>query len=561
MKENAVSTDLGQDLFDVQDGSEEFRLPDELELELTVRDRDTIAALCEHEDLEAREQYALSALRIGVLALRHARGQVDADLVRREGQRLLADLQGHLGRHSQTVQDRLTHSLRDYFDPENGHFQQRIRNLIKRDGELEELLRRQITGDDSELARKLIQHVGKDSPLFKLLDPNESRGLIGALRTTVDDQLRQQRERVLSEFSLDNKEGALCRFLAELTESHDQLREGLRQKIDGVVKEFSLDEENSALSRLVRNVDRAQRTISSEFSLDNEASALSRLRQMLDETRREIRGNLTLDDESSPLACLKRELLELVRQHQKSSHEFQEEVKVALASMTAKREEAAKGTRHGLEFEDAACEFIHRLCEAQGHFFTPTGSTVGLRERCKVGDGVVEIGPEYADAGARIVMEAKEKREYTLPKAKEEIELARKNRDAGVGLFVFSAKTAPETMGPLNRYGNDVYVIWDAEDPETDVYLQAGFSIASALCRKGTDLGAAQHDFEAVQRAILEIEKQTEDLEKVVKLSQSIQRNGEDIATHVERTRKTLRKRIVELRDHTGAMLQKNGSE
>ena len=46
-----------------------FRLP----LEITVEDADTIAELCQHAEGEERERFALSALRIGVLALRQAR--------------------------------------------------------------------------------------------------------------------------------------------------------------------------------------------------------------------------------------------------------------------------------------------------------------------------------------------------------------------------------------------------------------------------------------------------------------------------------------------------------
>ncbi len=112
---------------------------------------------------------------------------------------------------------------------------------------------------------------------MKLLDPNQSKGLLQALRETVETQLTAQRNHVLREFSLDNKEGALARLVGELSANHGQITKSLGEKIDTVVREFSLDEENSALSRLVRNVDRAQRTISSEFSLDNQNSGLSRL--------------------------------------------------------------------------------------------------------------------------------------------------------------------------------------------------------------------------------------------------------------------------------------------
>jgi hypothetical protein len=40
-----------------------------------------------------RERFALSALRLGVLALRQARGELDAGVVREAGQQILHDLE------------------------------------------------------------------------------------------------------------------------------------------------------------------------------------------------------------------------------------------------------------------------------------------------------------------------------------------------------------------------------------------------------------------------------------------------------------------------------------
>jgi hypothetical protein len=64
-----------------------------VDLELTVRDPEIIAELALHaDDPGQREEFALNALRIGVLALRQARGQVDQEVMRREGERLLEGL-------------------------------------------------------------------------------------------------------------------------------------------------------------------------------------------------------------------------------------------------------------------------------------------------------------------------------------------------------------------------------------------------------------------------------------------------------------------------------------
>jgi hypothetical protein len=228
-------------------------LADALELQLSVTDRDTIDELASYPAGEEREMFALHALRIGVLALRQARGRIDADLIQRETQRMLSGLQGQLTAHASQIQEKLAGSLKEYFDPESGRFHERVQQLVKHDGDLEQLLRRQIGGDDSELCKTLLAHFGQQSPLMKLLNPSESEGLLQALRQTVETQLTAQRNHVLREFSLDNKDGALARMVCELTNNHGQLTESLQKKIDAMVDEFSLDKEDSALSRLVRN--------------------------------------------------------------------------------------------------------------------------------------------------------------------------------------------------------------------------------------------------------------------------------------------------------------------
>lgn len=71
---------------------------------------------------------------------------------------------------------------------------------------------------------------------------------------------------------------------------------------------------------------------------------------------------------------------------------------------------------------------------------------------------------------AKVVVEAKEDASYDLAAALAEMETARQNQEAESGLFVFSKKTAPAGLEPLARYGNDVVVVWDADDIMTDTH-------------------------------------------------------------------------------------------
>lgn len=521
-----------------------------LRLELTVADAETAAEIRASGDQRSREDFALQALKIGVLALRQARGQLDAELIQRETERLLSGMDRQLAQHAHLVQERLAGALKEYFDPDSGRFSERVKRLVEKDGDLERVLRSQIGGEDSELCKTLTSHFGEQSPLMKLLRPDESQGLLAALRDTVGEQLKVQRDRVLAEFSLDNKDGALARLIHELSEDHGQLSEKLQEKIDEVVKEFSLDEENSALSRLVKNVERAQQTISREFSLDDEASAFSRLKVMLEGASQAIHSNLTLDDETSSLARLKREVVTILSAHCETNTKFQQEVRETLSRMITRKEEAARSTTHGKLFQDAVGEFLQRQAQNRGDEFIATGNRTGLIRNCKVGDFVIELGPECAAAGARVAIEAKEEQGYSFSDGRKEIERARENRQAQIGLFVFSHATAPAGMDRFARCGSDVFVVWDAEDAATDVYLLAGLETARALCvRAGKQTQAQAADFCMIDAAILEIEKRTSALGDITTWTETIQSNSKKILDHIAKARTALEKQVDTLRD------------
>ena len=497
-------------------------LPFAVHLELCIEDRDVVAELSKYAEGPDRDDFAIEALKIGVLALRRASTALDGEFIQRETTRLLESMRRQLDDHANNAHLRLNQSLKEYFDPQDGRFSQRVQSLTSADGELAKLLAALLDGDDSRLAKTLLSHVGSGSPLMKHLSPDQSQGLLALLRTSVETQLAQQRDRLLKEFSLDNGDGALCRLVKELTSKHGDLSKDLQGKIDVVVKEFSLDEENSALSRLVQNVDRAQRTITSEFSLDNERSALRRL---------------------------KTELTTILEAHVKTNAEFQEEVKIALGKLVTRRQEEARSTRHGATFQNAVFAFLDQYAQRRGDLAEDTASATGLIKNCKVGDAVIQLGPDCAAAGARIVVEAKEEAGYSIRKAQEEIELARKNRHAQQGLFVFSRATAPE-MDPLMRFGCDVIVVWDAEDPQTDAFLKAGIEISRALCTRCSQAAQRQQiDFDPIDRAVLDIEKRVQNLDQVRSWADTIKSNSDKILDRVRIDREGLEKQLGVLRD------------
>ena len=383
----------------------------------------------------------MSALKIGALAVRQAQGCLDAELIRSEGERFIAELGKTLNDHEAGVTEKVAASLKEYFDPTSGRFVERVERLIKKDGDLERLLQSQIGPRDSLLTHTLATHLGERSPLVTMLDPASSNGFLSSLIGEIEKTVDSQRELILREFSLDNKNGALSRLVSELTERHGRLGEALEKRIDEVTAEFSLDRKDSALSRLVDRVERAQRQISSELSMDREDSALARMRREL----------LTVESQR----C--------------ANDNFQRDVLKSLTEITARRVESERSTRHGDDFEGAVFDSILARSQKAGDIATSIGTTTGVIRNCKVGDVLVELGPDSAAPASRIVAEAKEQAGFGLSDALKALEQARKNREAEVGLFVFSSRVAPQGLETLARYGDDIVLVWNAEDPRTDV--------------------------------------------------------------------------------------------
>jgi hypothetical protein len=163
---------------------------------------------------------------------------------------------------------------------------------------------------------------------------------------------------------------------------------------------------------------------------------------------------------------------------------------------------------------------------------------------------VIELGPDKAAAGAHVVLEAKEDAAYSLAIARDEIETARKNRNAQVGIFVFSQRTAPEGLQAFTSLGCDVFVVWDAEDPSTDPSFVAALAVAQALCtRAAVARRSAAADFEALEKAVVLIEQQANLLQEIIRSAETVLSGGERIKDRARIAREALLKQVAALRD------------
>ena len=520
----------------------------EFELKLRVSDPEVLAELRKHPAGAMRNDFALAALRLGVLSLRQAAGEVDANAIKRAAQDMLSSFSELMTKSGSQITSTIASALRQYFDPSTGALPQRIESLIKSDGELDRALRIHLAPGQSTITKTLSEHFGEASPIAKLLSPTDANGVKAQVEAAIRNALKQQQEQILGEFSLDDKESALSRLVAELTSCNGALRSNLQEEVAKLADEFSLDKPDSALSRLVGRVESAHRAITDQFSSDNEDSAMLRLSRMLQQTSAQIDKNLTLDDDTSALYRLKRELEGTLDSIAKSNNEFQNEVRSTLAALQARKQEAARSTRHGSEFESELGNLLAAEASRLSDPFESVGPKTGVMKNCKAGDFVTTLSAESSSAGARIVWEAKEDASYDLKDALTEISVARSNRQAQIGIFVFSSKTAPKSIPPFARYGNDIVVVWDVENAESDLNIRVAYSLARALVvRETSDSVESTQALKAIEVSTRAIEKQIEHLDQIKTWAETARSSGEKVIDRATRMRSDLAREVESL--------------
>jgi hypothetical protein len=317
-----------------------------------------------------------------------------------------------------------------------------------------------------------------------------------------------------------------------------------------------MDVDGSAVNRMRSELSRDLTTITEQFSTDKKDSAINRLIEMLDQTKRRVEESLTLDQEHSPLARLSRELKQQISSLTLESQKFQAEVRQTLEVEKARQAEAARGTQHGLEFEELVGQVLMGETAGSDDTCEAVGTTAGSIPRCKTGDYVIEMGPESAAPGARVVIECKQKANCSDKQALAELDEARRNRGGQVGVFVLSRSCAPETTPLLRRIGSDIICIWDKDDPTTNIILKSAISIARALCVRQRVSEATAADLAEMEIALGKVEKTIKKLEDVTTWTTTIQSNSQKILDAIGSVKDVLESQLDLLRQSVSDLKQ-----
>lgn len=221
---------------------------------------------------------------------------------------------------------------------------------------------------------------------------------------------------------------------------------------------------------------------------ENRESLVNQVEKTVEELLRQnsaqLRASFSLDDEGSALSLMKRSLREEIEKLQASVNQHYAQIREALASEKARLTEAEKGTGKGRDFEDALYLPLAEMARVMDDQPENVSGVKGLVNSDKVGDFLVRLGDCSRAPGRIIVFEAKKQQGYNMKKTLEEMDRAKKNRGAEIGIFVFCKGYEPLEAGDFYRTGNDFIVTVDEEHMERGqrlLFLEAAYKVARML--------------------------------------------------------------------------------
>lgn len=427
-------------------------------------------------------------------------------------QTLLEGLDAQLRAHAERQTERLQAELGRYFDPERGQLGERLRQLTGDGGTLPTLLDRHLGPQNSILVQTLVKHVGEQSALFKKLSPTDSEGLLQLMSERLKQAMEAQTNSFQKALDPQHEGGAIRRFF-------EGLREELKRAEGDQAEQLKL-----ALAAL---------------DTTKEESLLNQLRRDTQRAREQLLHAINPAAEGSPLAIIRTSLEERLERHAKSQQQQLEEarkvneelhrsLREAVQRIELRRKEELRTSRGGLLFEDAVLDFVQQTVGTNGYIVEGTARDVGNIPNCKTGDAVIQYPAEHLFHDERVVVEAKHDKSYTVSAALQELEKARANRGARVGIFVMAKSHAAPGFPTFSRYGQDVLVTWDAENPVTDPYLQGALMVGLALAARHRSV-AAGGDLQALQGIEQRIAKEVERLQEIQDAAAKIRKQVETI--------------------------------
>jgi hypothetical protein len=376
------------------------------------------------------------------------------------------------------------------------------------------------------------------------LSPTATDGIVQTLKqvcTTAVSDSQTAMQLALDPLRDDSPVG---RFLVALRQELKKAESDRSQQMVTAFKALDANDPNSLLSNLARQSKTASESLLSAMNPANDNSPLAHLRNSLSEL---LEGH----------AKVSRDLLEEQRGRQVA---FEKDLRETVARIETQRAANRTSPRGGTEFEDSVLAAVRHRLGTGPYVCTKTGNVAGIRDACRVGDFIVRFTDESAWAGSSIVFECKHDQSYNVDKAIKELDVARANRDASVGVFVMAQSHAPADFPAFSRIGHNILVSWDPDEAGAIHRLDAAVMLAMMLVsrkRQVTDHAST----DAVRDIENLLANQAAHVEKMRRASDGIRKHNDVIRKELDRAEVELKELIGKAQETLRALDLNAGSE
>jgi hypothetical protein len=246
--------------------------------------------------------------------------------------------------------------------------------------------------------------------------------------------------------------------VAAAVESIGEITEGLLDAEDGALT-GTLDGHRTALEEM----------LGATFDPNSKKSVLTLfetvMRESAEAQQASVRKLVSLDGEDSPLGRLKRELAREVKDQLVEVKGDLKEISEKIAVNSAVAPVIALTSGKGFAFEDLVDVHLSQLASVHGDLAEQTGHHLGSTAS-KKGDEVITIcRDDLGGCDGRIAVEVKA-RNLSMRDTMLELDAAMANRDAQVGIAVFSSQDFAPTHVPFHYTENKAIVVLDPDESD-----------------------------------------------------------------------------------------------
>lgn len=203
------------------------------EISLRISDPQIISYLNKFT-ADQRQQKAIEAMKVGIIALESASPTLDARIVEEK----FKNTEDAINRCIVDFQLKTGNTLKEYF-AEKGEMPTKLDAFLGERGKLHGLFSDYFRKDGGTLVSLINSQIGPGSEFFKSLDPTSRESVIAKLEDAVKKNLDSALKDLSAQFSLDEENSALSRLKKSIRDEIEELKKSNSESFANIIKELS----------------------------------------------------------------------------------------------------------------------------------------------------------------------------------------------------------------------------------------------------------------------------------------------------------------------------------